>query len=162
MSPREIADSFVPFVQVDSRLARRTPGSGLGLPITKRLIEMHGGRLALEHLYSLGHRKIAFIRGPKMLIDTAPRWRGIEKFAKSVGLEIDSSLVAQLPESFDANSGFDGGYRCAEEWLHRKRKFTAVLAFDDLTATGAIRALTKHGVKVPEQCSVIGFDDVPL
>ena len=48
MSPREIEDSVVPFVQVDSRLARRSAGSGLGLPITKRLIEMHGGRLLLE------------------------------------------------------------------------------------------------------------------
>src|SRR5690348_9071346 len=42
-----------------------------------------GGRLALEHLYKLGHRKIAFIRGPKMLIDSAPRWKGIQKFANS-------------------------------------------------------------------------------
>src|SRR4029077_7278816 len=93
-----------------------------------------GARLALEHLYQLGHRKIAFIRGPKLLIDTAPRWRGIEKFARSVRLDIDASLVAQLPESFDPNSGFEGGYRFTEEWLQRKKKFTAILAFDDLTA----------------------------
>ena len=121
-----------------------------------------GGRLALEHLYQLGHRKIAFIRGPKMIIDSTPRWRGIQKMAHSVGLEIEASLVAQLPESLDPNSGFEGGHRIAEEWLERKKKFTALLAFDDLTALGAIRALTKGGVKVPDQCSVVGFDDVPL
>ena len=121
-----------------------------------------GGRMALDHLYQLGHRKIAFIRGPKMLIDSGPRWRGIQKFAHSAGLEIDASLVAQLPDAFDPNSGFEGGFRLTEELLTRKKRFTALLAFDDLTALGAMRALTKAGVKVPEQCSVIGFDDVPL
>jgi LacI family transcriptional regulator, galactose operon repressor len=121
-----------------------------------------GGRLALEHLYHLGHRKIVFIRGPKMLIDSAPRWKGIQKFAHSAGLEIDSSLVVQLPDVWDPNSGFEGGYRFTEELLQRKKKFTAVMAFDDLTAFGAMRALVKAGVKVPEQCSVVGFDDVPL
>jgi LacI family transcriptional regulator len=119
-----------------------------------------GGRLALEHLYQLGHRKIAFIRGPKMLIDSAPRWRGIQKFAHSAGLDIEPSLVVQLPDSFDPNSGFEGGYRFAEELLQKKKRFTALMAFDDLTALGAIRALSKAGVKVPEQCSVVGFDDV--
>src|SRR5213080_440743 len=121
-----------------------------------------GGRLALEHLYHLGHRKIAFIRGPKMLIDSAPRWKGIQKFAHSAGLEIDPALVLQLPDSFDPNSGFEGGYRFTEELVQRKKRFTALMAFDDLTALGAIRALTKAGVKVPEQCSVIGFDDVAM
>jgi LacI family transcriptional regulator len=121
-----------------------------------------GGRLALEHLHKLGHRKIAFIRGPKTLIDSAPRWKGIQKYAHSVGFEIDQSLALQLPEEFDPNSGFEGGYRLTEELLQKRRKFTALLAFDDLTALGAIRALTKAGVKVPEQCSVIGFDDVAM
>src|ERR1700745_1418626 len=119
-----------------------------------------GGRLALEHLHKLGHRKIAFIRGPKTLIDSAPRWKGVQKFAHSVGLEIDQSLAMQLVEEFDPNSSFEGGVRFKEELLRRKRKFTALLAFDDLTALGAIRALAKAGIKVPEQCSVIGFDDV--
>jgi len=116
-----------------------------------------GGRLALEHLHQLGHHKIAFIRGPKMLIDSAPRWKGIQKFAHSAGLDIDPALVLQLPDSFDPNSGFEGGYRFTEELLQRKKRFTALMAFDDLTALGAIRALTKAGVKVPENCSVVGF-----
>jgi DNA-binding LacI/PurR family transcriptional regulator len=121
-----------------------------------------GARLALEHLHQLGHRRIAFIRGPKMLIDSAPRWRGIQKFAQGVGLHIAPALVLQLPDSLDPNSSFESGYRYTEELLEQKKKFTAVMAFDDLTALGAIRALTKAGVKVPEQCSVTGFDDVAL
>jgi LacI family transcriptional regulator, galactose operon repressor len=119
-----------------------------------------GARLALEHLHQLGHRKIAFIRGPKMLIDSGPRWRGIQKFAQTAGLDIDPALVQQLPESLDPTSSFEAGFRLAEELLQRKKKFTALMAFDDLSALGAIRALTKAGVKVPEQCSVCGFDDV--
>jgi len=121
-----------------------------------------GGRLAMEHLHKLGHRKIAYIRGPKTLIDSAPRWKGIQKFAHTAGLVIDSDLTMQLPEAFDPNSGFEGGFRLTEELLQRRKKFTALLAFDDLTAFGAIRALNKAGIRVPEQCSVIGFDDVAL
>jgi len=121
-----------------------------------------GGRLAVEHLYKLGHRKIAFIRGPKMLIDSAPRWKGIQKFAHSVDYEIDQSLVMQLPDWLDPNSSFEGGFRLTEELLQKRKKFTALVAFDDLTALGAIRAFNKAGMKVPEHCSVTGFDDVAL
>jgi LacI family transcriptional regulator len=119
-----------------------------------------GAHLALEHLYSLGHRKIAFIRGPKALADSAPRWKGIRNFAKESGLAIDSRLVVDLPESRDPLSSFESGYKLTEDLLKQKRPFTAILAFDDLTAFGTIRALTKAGIRVPEQCSVVGFDDV--
>jgi LacI family transcriptional regulator len=119
-----------------------------------------GAHLALEHLYSLGHRKIAFIRGPKALADSAPRWKGIRNFAKESGLAIDSRLVVDLPESRDPLSSFEAGYKLTEDLLKQKRPFTAILAFDDLTAFGTIRALTKAGIRVPEQCSVVGFDDV--
>src|SRR5215510_7341492 len=120
-----------------------------------------GGYAALEHLHSLGHRQIAFVRGPRKLTDSKVRWKGIVAFAKENNFEIDSKLTVELPDSLDANSGFEGGYRMTEELLKRKRPFTALVAFDDVTAFGAIRALTKAGVRVPEDCSVIGFDDVP-
>jgi LacI family transcriptional regulator len=121
-----------------------------------------GAHAALEHLYSMGHRKIAFIRGPKTLADSAPRWKGIRTFAKSSGLELDPQLVADLPESRDPNSSFEAGYKLTEDFLKQKLRFTALMAFDDMTALGAIRALSKAGVRVPEQCSVIGFDDVAV
>jgi LacI family transcriptional regulator len=115
----------------------------------------------VEHLYLLGHRTIAFIRGPKNLGDTAPRWRGIQSLAKATGLELDSRLIRDLPESQDPISSFEAGYKLTEELVAHKRAFTALMAFDDVTALGAIRALTKSGLRVPEHCSVIGFDDVP-
>jgi LacI family transcriptional regulator len=119
-----------------------------------------GGYAALEHLYSLGHRKIAFIRGPKPLTDSAPRWRGIRNCAKACGLELDSRLIVELPESRDPISSFEAGQKLTEDLIKQKRQFTALLAFDDMTAFGAIRALNRAGLRVPEHCSVIGFDDV--
>jgi LacI family transcriptional regulator len=120
-----------------------------------------GGRLALEHLYSLGHRDIAVIRGPKGLTDTSPRWKGMRSFAQAHGLELAPALLADLPESHDPSSSFDDGFRLTLDLLQREKPFTALLAFDDMTAFGAIRALHQAGIRVPEQCSVIGFDDVP-
>jgi LacI family transcriptional regulator len=119
-----------------------------------------GAQAAIDHLYSLGHRKIAFIRGPKHITDTAPRWRGVRNFAKAKSLEIDPALVVDLPESSDPISSFEAGYNLTEELLRKKTPFTALMAFDDMTALGAIRALAKVGIRVPDQCSVIGFDDV--
>ena len=119
-----------------------------------------GGYIALEHLHSLGHRRIAFIRGPKALTDSSPRWRGIRKFARSCGLEIDPRLVTDLPESRDPLSSFEAGQKLTEDLIKRKRPFTALLAFDDMSAFGAVRALMRAGLHVPEHCSVIGFDDV--
>jgi LacI family transcriptional regulator len=119
-----------------------------------------GGYVALEHLLSLGHRKIALIRGPKALTDSSPRWRGIRNCARSSGLDLDPRLVMELPESRDPLSSFEAGQKLTEDLIKQKRPFTAVLAFDDMSALGTIRALSRAGVRVPEQCSVIGFDDV--
>jgi LacI family transcriptional regulator len=119
-----------------------------------------GARTALEHLCSLGHRKIAFIRGPRGLSDTEPRWRGVRTLARERDLDLDSRLIVDLPESTDPLSSFEHGLKLTEELLRRRRPFTALMAFDDMTAFGAIRALAKAGVRVPEQCSVVGFDDV--
>jgi LacI family transcriptional regulator len=121
-----------------------------------------GAHLALQHLYSLGHRKIAFIRGPKSLGDTASRWRGVRSFAHAHKVDLDSQLILELPDSRDPISSFDAGLKLTEELLRRKRPFTALMAFDDMSAFGAIRALAHSGLRVPDDCSVIGFDDISI
>jgi LacI family transcriptional regulator len=115
---------------------------------------------AMRHLIELGHRKIAVIRGPLEMFDSAPRWNGITQAAAEAGLEIDSRLVFELPNMVDPASGFKGGLEATHQLLASKQDFTAVIAFDDLTAMGVIRGLTQAGLSVPRDCSVIGFDDV--
>ena len=121
-----------------------------------------GGAMAVEHLYNLGHRRIAFLRGPKALGggDSAARWRGIRKFAQQRGLHVDPRLTSELPDSSDPSSGFEAAYKSTNELIQHKRAFSAVLAFDDMSALGAMRALAHAGIEVPRQCSVIGFDDI--
>lgn len=119
-----------------------------------------GAYSAIEHLHSLGHRKIAFIRGPKTLGDSGPRWRGIRSFAKANNLELDPLLVVDLPESRDPSSSFEAGHELTRKIVELRRPFTALMAFDDMTAFGAIRALVESGLHVPKDCSVVGFDDV--
>ena len=75
-------------------------------------------------------------------------------------LELDPRLIVDLPESRDPLSSFESGHKLTEEIVRQKKPFTALLAFDDMSAFGAIRALNKAGIRVPDHCSVIGFDDV--
>ena len=119
-----------------------------------------GGAMAMRHLIDLGHRQIAIIRGPEELFDTEPRWAGLQRAAVDAGVKIDPKLVFQLPNLTDSTSGFEGGLQISRELLASRLPFTAVLAFDDLTALGVIRGLADAGVNVPDQCSVVGFDDV--
>jgi len=119
-----------------------------------------GAATALEHLYRLGHREIAFLRGPRALSSSGQRWKGIRAFAHSISMHLDPKRIAELPESLDANSSFEAGAQLTAELLRHGKPFTALLAYDDITALGALRALKKHGLRVPEDCSVIGFDDV--
>ncbi|HEY1900834.1 MAG TPA: LacI family DNA-binding transcriptional regulator [Terracidiphilus sp.] len=119
-----------------------------------------GGALAMRHLQELGHRKIAVIRGPEEMFDSEPRWVGVQSAAAAAGIQFDPRLVFQLDNLVDPTSGFRGGLECASRMLASGRPFTAVLAFDDLTALGVIRGLLGAGLRVPEDCSVLGFDDV--
>jgi LacI family transcriptional regulator len=116
-----------------------------------------GTRAGMEHLYALGNRQIAFIKGPKQVVDSNQRWQGICGFAQEVGLKLDPRLIVELEQTA---SSYQGGYEAMRRLLSRRRPFTALMAFDDMTAFGAIRALHKAGRKVPEDCAVIGFDDI--
>jgi LacI family transcriptional regulator len=120
----------------------------------------NGAGMALEHLYRLGHREIAFLRGPKALSSSGQRWKGIRAFAQSAGLRLDSKKILELPESLDPNSSFEAGAQLTGELLRQGKPFTALMAYDDMAALGALRALKKKGLRVPEDCSVVGFDDV--
>lgn len=119
-----------------------------------------GGALAMQHLAELGHRNIAVIRGPEQMFDSEPRWQGIQQAAKERGLPLHPRLVFQLPGLADPASSFEGGLRITRQMSAAKTPFTAVLAFDDLTALGVVRGLTEAGLRVPHDCSVMGFDDV--
>ena len=116
-----------------------------------------GARIGLEHLYSLGHRRIVFVKGPKMLADSAERWAGIQAFAEEKGIEIAPELVVAVRHR---SSSFEEGRQLVYNLFERKRRFTAVMAFDDVTAFGAVRALSQAGLRVPDDCSVLGFDDI--
>lgn len=113
---------------------------------------------AVEHLSDLGHRDIAVIKGPKMMSDSAPRWDGIQKCAIAKGIPIDRSLLVEIQ---GRNSTYEEGYQLAEVLLGKRKRFSGLIVFDDLTAFAAIGALSNAGLRVPEDCSVIGFDDIP-
>lgn len=119
-----------------------------------------GGALAMRHLIELGHRQIAIIRGPQELFDTELRWAGAKGAAAQAGVKLDPKLLFDLPNLMDPTSGFEGGLHCARQMLASGRPFTAVLAFDDLTALGVVRGLADAGLRIPADCSVVGFDDV--
>ena len=151
----DVRKNNVPIVIVGRDLTMRGIGSVL-------VDNEAGGAIAMRHLLDLGHRRIAVIRGPEQMCDSEPRWAGIQKVAREHGVDIDPRLVFELPGQADPMSGFEGGLRFTNEMLASGLAFTAVIAFDDLTALGVVRGLCESGIRVPQDCSVMGFDDVLL
>jgi LacI family transcriptional regulator len=117
----------------------------------------HAAHLALEHLVQLGHERIAFIKGQPFSSDSETRWKSIERAADSLSIEIREELVVQL--EIDTFSPYVG-YPVVRRLLQRTRDFTALFAYNDLSAIGALRALRDYGLRVPDDVSVVGFDDI--
>lgn len=114
-------------------------------------------RLALEYLLKLGHRQIAFIKGQAFSSDTEVRWKAVRAAAQALGISVEESLTSQLDsESPTPKPGYDVTRRL----LSNGKAFTALFAFNDISAIGAIRALREMGKRVPEDVSVVGFDDI--
>jgi DNA-binding LacI/PurR family transcriptional regulator len=113
--------------------------------------------LALQHLVELGHREIAFIKGQEFSSDTGPRWNAILEAAERLELPFSPERTAQL--SGDSSSPALG-YEVTRQLLAKGKPFTALFAFNDVSAIGAIRALREAGRRVPEDVSVVGFDDI--
>ncbi|MGB7846136.1 MAG: LacI family DNA-binding transcriptional regulator [Candidatus Acidiferrum sp.] len=113
--------------------------------------------IALRYLMDLGHRKIAFIKGQAFVPDTEVRWKAIAEAANRLGLPISSKLIACIE---DNSPSPHLGYRITQKLLAAGEPFTALFAFNDISAMGAIRALYECGRRVPDDVSVLGFDDI--
>lgn len=114
--------------------------------------------LTMRHLYDLGHRSIAFMRGQPYSSDSEVRWQGIVKAARDLGIAIRQEMTIQLTEDLTSP---ELGYPVVQQLLAHHRRFTAIVCFNDMAAIGAIRALHDAQLRVPEDISVIGFDDIP-
>ena len=113
--------------------------------------------LGLQHLKHLGHKQIAFLRGQPQSSDSEVRWNSICEVAKELGIEIHPDRVVQL-QGLDSTPEL--GYPFGKALLGRKVPFTALFAYNDISAIGAMRAFQEAGLGIPEDVSVIGFDDV--
>jgi DNA-binding LacI/PurR family transcriptional regulator len=121
------------------------------------LNQRRAAELALDHLVGLGHREIAIIKGQSFSSDTEPRWQAIRHAATKAHLRLDPKLVVQLEGDTPSH---EPGYFAAQRLLASAVPFTALFAFNDVSAIGAIRALREAGLRVPQDVSVVGFDDV--
>src|SRR5580658_5052930 len=169
---------------VDGFLLLNTPAE-IEVPVPVVAISAHGSEpgvthivldhlkaaeMALGHLCELGHRRIAFMRGPKEIPDSEFRWEGIEQAAQNLGLSLDPGLVTRIDAGNGSGSWSEKtghhpmspeiGYIPMKQLLESTRDFTAVFCFNDIAAIGAIRALSEAGLRVPADISVVGFDDI--
>ena len=121
-----------------------------------------GAFLAIEHIVKLGHRQIAFFKGHPGSADTTYRWNGVCRAAARMGIRVRPELTLQLQRgaSHPGPSVPEEGYENAQKLLATGKPFTALVAFNDISAIGAMRAFRDAGLRVPEDVSVIGFDDI--
>jgi LacI family transcriptional regulator len=113
--------------------------------------------LAIEHLHKLGHRKIGIIKGQEFSSDTQIRLNTVLDAAQKFGVQTRDNWITQL---IGDDPSPETGYLATKALISGGAEFTAVLAFNDISAIGAIRALRENGLRVPEDVSIIGFDDI--
>ena len=144
---RTLLTSPVPVVVVNAEPA--------GLPVTVITSDsVSGARLAVQHLVSLGHRRIAYIRGSTSFSADTPRFEGFRRACREAGL-----AEAETPD-FRGDGQFEGGERATAELLGQRGDITAIACYNDVTAIGVLRTLRAVGRRVPMDVSVIGCDDI--
>ena len=153
------------FITVDLQLMEplllptvAVPGHKTLSGVTNMVLDHHhAARVALHHLRELGHKDIAFLKGQPFSSDSEDRWQAICEVAKDLMIEIKPELTIQI--DIDDSTPLLG-YPFGKRLLERKVPFTALFAYNDISALGAIRAFQEAGLRVPEDISVIGFDDI--
>src|ERR1700751_3751663 len=131
---------------------KRFPG------VTNIVIDhQHAATIALQHLLDLGHKDIAFMKGQPFSSDSTERWNAICQVAKDLKIDVRPELTAQRDIHVPTPQL---GYPFAKKLLERKVPFTALYAYNDNSALGSIRAFQEAGLRVPQDVSVVGFDDI--
>ncbi|MGC8683445.1 MAG: LacI family DNA-binding transcriptional regulator [Athalassotoga sp.] len=113
-----------------------------------------GVKLALDHLYSLGHRNIAFFGSKLVSSGAKERFQSYKRYLYDSKIEFDESLLAF------GDYTYESGIKMTEELLKRKVKFDAIFCGNDLIAFGVIEFLKRNGINVPKDVSVVGYDDI--
>ena len=137
-----------PIVSTGRELKTRT---ALGFKINNE----YGAYLAVRHLIELGHRRIAFISGPANNMDADERLSGYKRALEESGIEADPHLIVE------GNYHEASGMMAMNRLFDTHQQFTAVFAANDLSAYGARLALYRKGIRVPDDISLVGFDDLP-
>jgi LacI family transcriptional regulator len=120
-----------------------------------KLDNEYGAYLAVRHLIELGHRRIAFVSGPADNNDAAERLAGYTRALREADLALDPKLIAE--GDFHESSGL----RAINHLFDTQQQFSAVFAANDLSAYGVRLALYRKGIRVPDDISLVGFDDLP-
>lgn len=147
---QQLSSRSIPFVVVDT--AGEPPE---GVP-TVGSNNWNGGLQATRHLLGLGHRRVAVISGPSDVLCSRARIDGYRSAHESAGLPVDPSLVRY------GNFYVDGGYERGMELLSRPDRPTAIFAGSDMQALGVLRAARELDLRVPQDLSVVGYDNLPL
>lgn len=115
--------------------------------------QVNSGRLAIDKLIALGHRKIAYLCGPLHINTARQRFMGYQQALKAHGIPFDPLLVVE------AAPFLEGGHHACEQLLQRQVPFTAIACYNDAIAVGTLKALTNKGISVPDDVSLFGFDN---
>ena len=146
----QLTSRGIPFVVIDpaGELDQDVPAVGA--------TNWHGGLAATRHLLDLGHRRIGMVAGPDRLLCSRARVDGYRSALESAGVTYDPTLVR------GGTFNQDTGYQVGLELLHARNRPTAVFAGNDLQALGLYEAAREAGLRIPEDLSVVGFDDMVL
>src|ERR1019366_8437727 len=161
---------------VDGFLLLNTPVDQIAVPVPVVAISAHSvaenvtnivldhrlaAEQALTHLHTLGHRRIAFMRGPRAISDSEFRWEAIQQVAHEMSLKLDPARVIRIDSAgWSVKTGYhpmapEIGYKPMQALLEKTRDFSAIFCFNDIAAIGAIRALRDSGLSVPGDISVV-------
>jgi len=158
-TPAEEISVPVPVVAISAHIANEN--------VTNIVLDHHAAvESALVHLFELGHRNIAFMRGPRAIPDSEFRWDAIQTVTNEMGLRINPDHVIRIDTAgWSMKTGYhpmapEIGFKPMQALLEKSREFTAIFCFNDIAAIGAIRALKDAGLSVPGDVSVVGFDDI--